>query len=84
MTYLKPLTALAAAIGLTATAYAMTMDETVDANGDGVYSLEELQAVLPDLTEDTFIVVDTNEDGLIDEAEFAVASEAGIFPPEES
>ncbi|MEM1302471.1 MAG: hypothetical protein AAGH17_07805 [Pseudomonadota bacterium] len=84
MTYIKPIALIIAAVALTATAYAMTVEPEADLNGDGVYSLDEMQALLPDLTEDTFVVVDTNEDGLIDADELAVATEAGIFPAEES
>ena len=84
MTFVKPLAAIVAALGMTASAYAMTMDPAADLNGDGVYSMDEMLAILPDMTEDTFVVVDTNEDGLIDEAELAAATEAGIFPADES
>jgi len=84
MNFLKPIALVVSAVALTATAHAMTMDPAADLNGDGVYSMDEMKAILPDLTEDTFVVVDTNEDGLIDEDELAAATEAGVFPVDES
>lgn len=52
----------------------------VDADGDGVASYTELLAVYPTLTEDGFSAIDTNADGVIDEAEMAAAQEAGLIP----
>lgn len=69
---------LAALLGLGATAAAAeTMVE--DANGDGVYSMEELIVAFPDLTEETFGTIDGNGDGAIDAAELAAAEEAGVL-----
>ena len=69
---------LAALLGLGATAaVAETMVE--DANGDGVYSMEELVVAYPDLTEDVFGTIDGNGDGAIDAEELAVAEEAGVL-----
>ncbi|MDV7145515.1 EF-hand domain-containing protein [Tropicimonas sp. TH_r6] len=50
-----------------------------DTDGDGVFSMDELKAAYPDLTEDTFSVVDTNADGVIDAEELAVAIGAGVL-----
>ncbi len=77
---MKPqsLAALAAlAFGLPALAVAQS---SADANGDGVLTIEEVQAVLPDVDSDTFSAMDANGDGALDEAEIAVAQEAGLLP----
>lgn len=59
---------------------ALAQDMTVeDANGDGVYSMEELQAAYPDLTEDQFKLIDANADGSVDADELAAAQEAGTL-----
>ncbi len=55
-------------------------DAEIDVNGDGMYSYPELQAVMPEMTEDDFAVLDTSGDGLLDADEIAVATEAGLLP----
>ncbi len=55
-------------------------DTTADANGDGVLTIEEVQAVVPGVDTDTFSAMDANGDGALDEAEIAVAQEAGLLP----
>ena len=55
-------------------------DAEIDINGDGMYSYPELQAVMPEMTEDEFVVLDTSGDGLLDADEIAVATEAGLLP----
>ncbi|WP_120502364.1 EF-hand domain-containing protein [Roseovarius sp. EL26] len=52
----------------------------VDTDGDGVVSFNELLAVYPTLTEEGFSAIDTNDDGVIDDAEMTAAQEAGIIP----
>lgn len=59
---------------------ALAIEAEIDVNGDGAYSLTEVQTVLPDMTTDNFLVLDANGDGLLDEAEVAAAIEAGILP----
>ena len=39
-------------------------DAAIDINGDGMYSYPEVQAVMPEMTEDDFTVLDTSGDGL--------------------
>ena len=41
----------------------------IDGDGDGAISLEELQAVRPEITEDQFARMDRNADGVISEDE---------------
>ena len=52
----------------------------IDINGDGMYSYAEVRAYAPDLSEDTFNVVDTSGDGLLDAAEIAAGVAAGLLP----
>lgn len=54
---------------------------SADANGDGVLTIEEVQAVVPDMDADGFSLLDANGDGALDEAEIAAAQEAGLLPP---
>lgn len=62
---------------------ALAMGEGVvelDANEDGVLSLEEVQAVYPDVTVETFVAMDTDQDGLLAEEEVAAAQDGGMWP----
>lgn len=52
----------------------------IDINGDGMYSYPEIQAVMPEMTEDAFSVLDTSGDGLLDADEIAAAEAAGLLP----
>ncbi len=54
---------------------------SADANGDGVLTIEEVQAVVPEVDTDTFSAMDANGDGALDQDEIAVAQEAGLLPP---
>ena len=67
---------LATLLGLGATA---AMAEVEDANGDGVYSMDELKVTYPELTEDVFSQLDANNDGALDADEMAAAQAAGIL-----
>lgn len=69
------------ALGLAGAALAMSDNAAaVDANGDGVLTIDELQAVFPEVTTDSFSVMDLNADGALDDAEITAAEEAGIMP----
>lgn len=69
------------AFGLVAAsmAQAATLEE-LDANGDGSLTLDEVQAMYPEVATEAFIAADTNADGLIDAEELALAQEAGLMP----
>ena len=58
-------------------AWAQTMVEDMD--GDGMYSMEELQAVYPELTEVVMAQIDVNEDGSVDEEELEAAIANGLL-----
>ncbi|MFV0515754.1 MAG: hypothetical protein ACK5MY_19250 [Jhaorihella sp.] len=70
------LTALIGA-GLSAPAWAAN---NIDANGDGMISLEEVQAVYPEITAETFSAMDVDQSGALDADEAAAAMDAGLMP----
>lgn len=47
--------------------------EVTDADGNGAYSFEEMQAAYPDMTEELFADIDADEDGEISADELADA-----------
>ena len=74
------LTALGFAAGMIALpALAQTATEIPDADGNGLWSMEELKVGFPDLTEETFARIDTTADGQVDQAEFDAAVTAGLL-----
>lgn len=52
----------------------------VDANGDGILSVAEVQAVYPEVTTEQFSAMDLNADGALDDGEVQAAQEAGLMP----
>jgi Ca2+-binding EF-hand superfamily protein len=44
--------------------------DVVDSDRDGFVSFEELNALMPDVSEDAFKAADANQDNLLDQAEF--------------
>lgn len=75
---MKKLTLTLAALGLAGAAAAQTV-AVPDTDGNGTYSMEELVAVYPDLTEDGFALIDANGDGSVDADELTAAQEAGTL-----
>ena len=63
-----------------AAAPAIAIVAEIDTDGDGVYSLAEVQTAMPDMTFDSFNALDTNADGILDAEEVAAAIEAGLMP----
>ena len=62
---------------------AIAMGESVievDANGDGLLTVDEVQAVYPDITAEVFAEIDTNNDGALDDSEMVTAQEKGLIP----
>ena len=53
--------------------------EEVDQDGSGTLSLQEAQLAYPDLTVDSFALIDTNSDGEADREEIAKAEELGLI-----
>ena len=52
----------------------------IDSNGDGLMTIDEVQAVFPDVSPEAFAEVDTNDDGAIDDAEMVAGQEQGLIP----
>ena len=61
-----------------------TLPEVADTDGNGSWSLVELQAVWTDLTEDTFKAVDTTADGNVDATELQAALDGGVIKAPEA
>jgi len=62
---------------LTSPVWAITAE--IDLDGDGAYSLTEVQTAMPETTADEFLLMDSNGDGLLDAEEVATAIEAGLM-----
>jgi hypothetical protein len=60
-------------------AFAQTLPEVPDTDGNGTWSLAELQAVWTDLTEDGFAAIDTSADGSVDATELQTAFDNGVI-----
>ncbi|MEZ5715651.1 MAG: EF-hand domain-containing protein [Paracoccaceae bacterium] len=69
-------TLLAAALVLSAS---NAMAAVEDSDGNGTYSMEEMAAAYPDLTEEQFAQIDANADGEVDADELAAAVAAGTI-----
>ncbi len=74
--------ALAASLALVG-AHAMAQEAlpVQDADGNGIFSLEEMQVAVPDMTAEAYAAVDTNADGGVDAIELAAAITAGTVKP---
>ncbi|UOA27522.1 hypothetical protein [Pseudosulfitobacter sp. DSM 107133] len=75
-------TTLAAAAAVAATPFMASATTTlqIDTNQDGVLTLDEVQAVYPEMGADQFISMDLDANGALDESEVAAATEAGLLP----
>jgi hypothetical protein len=76
---LAPLVLASAAVAETA-----TLPDVPDTDGNGSWSLVELQAVWTDLTEDNFKAVDTSADGNVDATELQAALDGGVIKAPEA
>lgn len=77
---MKKTLSLASTAVLAATlAQAATMEE-LDTNADGMVTFDEIQAAMPDVTEEVFTLADANQDGMIDVEEYNAAQETGLLP----
>ncbi len=61
-----------------------TLPDVPDTDGNGSWSLVELQAVWTDLTEDTFKAIDTSADGAVDATELQAALDGGVIKAPEA
>lgn len=71
-----------AAIAVSVPAFVWAAGE-IDANGDGILTLDEVQAVFPEITADSFATMDVNADGALDQEEVTAAQQAGLMPATE-
>lgn len=72
---------LAAAAALSIPALAMGQGASeLDVNGDGVLTIDEVQAAYPEVTSDSFTTMDLNADGALDADEITAAQDAGLMP----
>jgi len=69
-----------ATVALTGAAFAQAEFEALDANADGMLTMDEMLATYPTMTEDSFVAIDGNADGLVDAAEFAIAMDGAMLP----
>ncbi|WP_272008457.1 EF-hand domain-containing protein [Roseovarius sp. ZX-A-9] len=69
-------------LGALAQSAAAMSDSTVeiDANGDGLMTIEEVRAVYPEMSNEVFSEIDVNGDGALDDAEMAAGQENGLIP----
>ncbi|MDD9726653.1 EF-hand domain-containing protein [Roseovarius sp. SK2] len=74
----KTLSAATFALALTVPAMAFALD--ADTDGDGMVSMEEFQAAMPEAPAGTFEQLDSDADGMLSEDEIAAGQEAGILP----
>ncbi|MFZ7094150.1 EF-hand domain-containing protein [Primorskyibacter sp. 2E233] len=58
--------------------------DALDTSGDGMVSVEEIQAVYPEVSTDIFLEIDVDGDGLLSAEELAAARDAGLVPEEAS
>lgn len=66
------------AMGLASTAIADVLIE--DTDGNGSFSLAEMQAVYSELSEEQFVALDTDESGELSEDELKAAMDAELLP----
>jgi hypothetical protein len=81
---MKRFAILLAPLAFASAAMAQTLPEVADTDGNGTWSLIELQAVWTDMTEDTFKAVDTGADGEVDATELQAALDGAVIKAPEA
>lgn len=77
---MKRFAILLAPLALASAAFAQAaLPEVADTDGNGSWSLVELQAVWTDMTEDGFKAIDTSADGAVDATELQAALDGGVI-----
>ncbi|WP_417475075.1 EF-hand domain-containing protein [Leisingera sp.] len=61
------------------TGFSVGIGAEADVDGNGTFSMEELQAAYPELDAETFAAIDANADGEADEEEVQAAVNAGVL-----
>lgn len=77
---MRPFASLFVIGAMTAGYAAFAAGHVADTDGDGVFSMEELQAAYPELTEDLYVLVDVDGDGTVSAEELEAAEAAGTLP----
>jgi Ca2+-binding EF-hand superfamily protein len=73
------ITTAAFVVSLPLTALAITLED-MDANGDGVVTMEEFMAAMPEADPGLFSAIDFNSDGVLDAEEIEAAKASGLLP----
>ena len=73
---------LVAALALfgTSAAMAQAAPMVTDADGNGSFSIDEIQAAYPDTTAELYAQIDANGDGAVSADELAAAVDGGLLP----
>jgi hypothetical protein len=75
---MKQITATFAALGIL-TFPALAQSTLEDADGNGAFSYAELSIAYPKLTEEHFVMLDTDESGDVSPAELSAGADAGLL-----
>lgn len=76
---MKRIAIILAPLAFASAALAQTLPEVADADGNGTWSLVELQTVWTDMTEEQFAAVDANGDGEADATELQAALDNAVI-----
>ena len=71
--------ALGVTFAATAAFAQATLPEVADTDGNGTWSLAELQVVWTDLNDEIFAKIDTGADGEVDQTELQAALDGGVI-----
>lgn len=71
---------IATVLGLGFAATTAVAASEIDTNGDGMMTIDEVQAVFPDVSAEAFAEADANDDGALDDAEMVAGQEQGLLP----
>ena len=82
---MKRIALILAPVAFASAAFAQAaLPEVADTDGNGTWSLVELQAVWTDMTEDGFTAIDANADGAVDTTELQAALDNGVITAPEA
>lgn len=76
---MKKLVLTLGVIAAMAAAAAHAETAVTDTNGDGVYSMEELKAAYPEMTDEMFADIDADQNGVVSPDELSAAQEDGVL-----
>ena len=76
---MKRIAIVLAPLAFVSAAFAADLPVVEDTDGNGTWSIEELQVVWKDLTPETFTAVDANADGSVDATELQAAWDNAVI-----